>query len=111
MSVIQFKIPKTAADAVDIGTIKPRGRAAGVADVRFGYNDNNGSHGSLRGRIRITCSIPMAIFLVEQLRQRALVAGDAGTPEGGAIVVACTEAVAAAFKELEAADRRHRAAP
>jgi hypothetical protein len=65
MSMRSFLISKLASDAIDIQTVKSRGRFKALSDVRFGYSD-------ARFRmLQITSSIPMMIFLCELLRAEA----------------------------------------
>jgi hypothetical protein len=94
VSVIQFVISKPAARAVSIDTIKPRGRDAGVPDVRFGYSDTKAGF----NKIRVTCSIDMALFLEQQLKACALA--------DRAVLVDCSEAIGVIFNEIDAATRR-----
>jgi hypothetical protein len=60
-----FLISKLAGDAINIQTVKGRGRFKELSDVRFGYSD-------ARFRMyQITSSIPMMIFLCDLLRAEA----------------------------------------
>jgi hypothetical protein len=65
MSMRSFLISKLAGDAIDIETVKPRGRFKALSDVRFSYND------APFRMYRITSSIPMMIFLCELLKLEA----------------------------------------
>jgi hypothetical protein len=60
-----FLISKLAGDAIDIETVKARGRFKALSDVRFSYND------APFRMYRITSCIPMMIFLCELLRTEA----------------------------------------
>jgi hypothetical protein len=60
-----FLISRLAGDAVDIQSVKRRGKFVGVTDTRFGYND------APFRMYRITSSIPMMIFLCDLLRAEA----------------------------------------
>jgi hypothetical protein len=65
MSMRSFLVSKLAGDAIDIQTVKARGRFKGLSDVRFGYSD-------ARFRMyQVTSCIPMMIFLCELLRIEA----------------------------------------
>jgi hypothetical protein len=60
-----FLISKLAGDAIDVQTVKARGRSKQLSDVRFGYSD-------ARFRMyQVTACIPMMVFLCELLRVEA----------------------------------------
>jgi hypothetical protein len=60
-----FLISRLAGDAIDMQSVKARGRFQQLSDVRFGYSD-------ARFRMyQVTSSIPMMIFLCELLKAEA----------------------------------------
>jgi len=68
MRVVECLIPCRAADALDLGTILRRAGAAGVAEPDLEAGPAKRGH----ERVHITCSVPMALFLVDEFRRLAL---------------------------------------
>ena len=66
-AAVSCLLPRAAADALDLATIVERARAADVGDPEFAAAPT--SDGT--NRVRITCSIQMAYFLIEELRRVA----------------------------------------
>jgi hypothetical protein len=89
MNILQFEMAKTVAAAANVDGIKPRALASGVADVRFGTNTKN----ARSGHTRVTCSVAMARFLIEELR---LVAALADSRKDGELLIDTALAVKAA---------------
>lgn len=89
MSVIQFSVHKTVAAAVELESIKWRGRDAGVPDVRFDHSTvKAGSN-----RVRITTSVTMAVYLINRLRELA-------AKSQGELHVSTEEAIRLARQEI-----------
>lgn len=85
MSIIQYTIPKSVAAAVELETIKARGRDAGVPDVRFGYSTVKVASNT----VRITSSVTMALYFCNRVRELAARSDDS-------LLVPCAQAVRAA---------------
>jgi hypothetical protein len=68
--VIQFYIPREAADAVNVSGFRALVREAGIADDRFGSSDFKTRHMGTR----ITCSMDAARFLYRALEVKATLA-------------------------------------
>jgi hypothetical protein len=99
MNTVHIRMPQTVASVLQLETVKRRARAASVTDVRFDYDRKTTSP---RGH-RITCSIAMAIFLVEEL---AACAAKARTQRNKALLADCEKGLAATFQAIDSADRR-----
>lgn len=95
ISTLQFYVPRAALDAIAVETLRPYAQAAGIVDDCFGYDAAKAGP----GLTRITCSIPMCVFLVEALEQRAA----EGDGKHAGVTAACTNAVTAALDALGAA--------
>src|SRR4029079_16109763 len=101
VTTLRLKIPRSVAEGLQLPSIKVRARRAMVTGVRFDYDDKRGSD------IRITCSMPMAIFLVGELRNldtRARATRD------HLLVSDTARAGAATFKAIEDGDKAAAAA-
>jgi hypothetical protein len=86
MSSIQFTIPRRAADAVDFIALRRYG-----TEAKLPRNTIECSMISVPvGQARVTCSIDMAVFLIEALRRLALEANERGKSE---LAIACTYGV------------------
>jgi hypothetical protein len=96
MHVIQFVIPRRAADAVDFTTITRQALEGGVAKPTFRRNAQKVG----RGLERVTCTVEMALKLIDALRSAALAAEQHGHPE---IRRDCDSAVTTALKAIDAA--------
>ena len=69
MKMLQFSIPGLAAEAVNVRQLESSARKAGVGGVQLRYHFVvRESHDGNGYRCRITCSVEMAVFLIEQLR-------------------------------------------
>ena len=90
IGIVQFYVPRLAADAVNVSELKFRARARGMetASAEISYYRTG-------GRCRVTCRSPVAELLVAELE--AAIAG--ATKE--AIRSACVEALTTVQKELE----------
>jgi len=90
IGIVQFYLPRLAADAVNVGELKFRARARGIetAAAEISYYRTG-------GRCRVTCKSSVAELLVTELE--AAIAG----ATKGAIRSACVEALATVQKELE----------
>lgn len=66
-SIVQFRLPRSAAEALDLSTLRTRARAAGVEPPRFEYSTKDVRGGGYR----ITCRRPMAAFIVDELARVA----------------------------------------
>jgi len=74
MTSIQFLIPQKVADALPIGEVAARSRAAGLDFGGVEYAMDNA-----RGSVRVTCSRQMGVFLIEDLKSLA----DSDAQKGG----------------------------
>jgi hypothetical protein len=92
---VQFTIPSRAADAVDFPTLRRHGIAAKLPRTTIEYSTRSAPI----GHTRITCSVDMAVFLIEALGRLAMEASARGKSE---LMVPCAEGVASAFKAVEA---------
>ena len=101
VTTLKLRIPRAVAEGLQLASIKRRARQAMVTDVRFDYDDKKGSE------IRITCSVPMAIFLVGELRHLDT---RAKAQRNQLLVSDTARAVAATFKAIEDGDRAAAAA-
>jgi hypothetical protein len=61
--IVQFRISRDVAEAVRLETVNERARAAGVPDPRLEYSTKDVRGGGYR----ITCRVPMVVFLNEQI--------------------------------------------
>ena len=91
----RFKITRPVAEGLP-SSIKRRARGAMVTDVTFDYDEKKGSD------VRIACSVPMAIFLVGELRT---LESRAKAQRNQLLVNDIARAVAATFKAIEDGDR------
>jgi hypothetical protein len=98
LSTVRFRIPKAAADALHLGAVKRRARQASVTDVRFDVDERR----SNSSEVKVVSSIAMAIFLVGELRS---IGERAKTKHDSSLVLACSQAVSAAFKAIDDADK------
>jgi len=96
VTTLRFKIPRAVAEGLQLNSIKRRARGAMVTDVRFDYDEKKGSD------VRITCSMPMAIFLVGELRT---LDSRAKAQRNQLLVNETARAVGATFKAIEDGDR------
>jgi len=96
VTTLRFKIPRAVGEGLQLNSIKRRARGAMVTDVRFDYDEKKGSD------VRITCSMPMAIFLVGELRT---LDSRAKAQRNQLLVNETARAVGATFKAIEDGDR------
>ena len=85
-NMLQFSVPGVAAEAVNIRQVESSARKAGVSDVQlsyhFAYRDSRDGNGY---RCRVTCSVQMAVYLIEQLRLRESHAVERGEADIAAV--------------------------
>ena len=98
MNTVRFRIPKSVGEAIHLERIKPQARAKMVTDVRLAYDDKNVAHNELR----ITCSMPMAIYFVEALRH---LMDKAKAQRNHVLVADCARATSSAFHGIDKAER------
>lgn len=96
VTTLRFKIPRAVGEGLELRSIKRRARGAMVTDVRFDYEERKGSD------VRITCSMPMAIFFVGELRT---LDSRAKAQRNQPLVNDTARAVAATFKAIEEGDQ------
>ena len=101
VTTLKFRIPRLVGEGLQLPSIKRRARGAMVTDVRFDYDEQRGSD------VRITCSMPMAIFFVGELRQLDT---RAKAQRNQLLVTEVARAVAATFKAIEDGDKAAAAA-
>ena len=98
MNTVRFRISHSVASALHLESIKRRARGALVTDVRFEYE----SRPSTRGEPRVTCSMAMAIFLIEEL---GALSTKAKARRDNTLVIEATRAIAATIKAIDDAER------
>ena len=91
---LEFRIPRTAAEALPISEMAAQARALGISPARVDVSATNAG----RGQVRVICSTEMGIFLVEQFRE--LVA-KAGALKEAQLLIDASLAVAAIFKAID----------
>jgi hypothetical protein len=96
VTTLRFRIPRSVGEGLQLDSIKRRARGAMVTDVRFDYDEKKGSD------VRITCSMPMAIFFVGELRT---LDSRAKAQRNQLLVNDTARAVGATFKAIEEGDR------
>jgi hypothetical protein len=94
MTCVEFKIPRTAADALPIESVLPGARSTGVPNGHFEYSTVSAGVGSMR----ITCSVEMATYLVTCLTELAT---SLEGKDQAQLVIDCTYGVKAAFDAIE----------
>jgi hypothetical protein len=95
---LEFRIPRTAAEALPISEMAAHARSLGISPARVDVSAANAG----RGQLRVTCSTEMGIFLVEQFRE--LVA-KAGARKEAQLLIDASLAVAAIFKAIDEAHK------
>ncbi len=93
---IQFTIPRRVASVLDVAAVRARARAAGVPYPSLEMNDKDAGP----SKTRITCSEPMAIALLEEIRVHTAAAETRNDLD---TLIACAEAVKAAFDAIDKA--------
>jgi hypothetical protein len=93
VNTLRFRIPKVVSIALQLGGIKRRARRALVTDVRFECDEKAGP-----GEHRIKCSMAMAIYFVEELRQLET---RAKAQRDNVLVAECARAKTTAFKAID----------
>jgi hypothetical protein len=108
-NMLQFSVPGVAAEAVNIRQLESSGRKAGVSVVQlsyhFAYRESSDGNGY---RCRVTCSVPMAVFLIEQLRLRESLAVERGQDD---VAAACSRGMRETYVALMAPAPTRRHAP
>lgn len=61
--IVQFRLSRDVAEAVDVDTLRVRGAAAGVPDPQIECSTKHVRGGGCR----ITCRIPMAVFIEQEI--------------------------------------------
>jgi hypothetical protein len=110
MNMPQFSVPGLAAEAVNIRQLESSARKAGVTVVQLSYDfvyrqANDGKS----YRCRVTCSVQMGVFLIEQLRLRESRAAERGQDD---VAAACARGMRETYVALMAPPlptRRHAA--
>lgn len=98
MNTVRFKIAKSVGEGMRLERIKRHARTSLVTDVRLTHDDKNVAH----NEIRVTCSMAMAIFFVEELRH---LSDRAKAQRNHVLVADCARAASAAFHAIEKAER------
>jgi len=98
MNTVRFKIPKSVAEGMRLERINRHARTALVTDVRLTHDDKNVAH----NEVRITCSMAMAIFFIEELRS---LSDRAKAQRNYVLVTDCARANSAAIHAIDKADR------
>ena len=98
MNTVRFRIFKSVAEGLHLEAIKRHARAALVTDVRLAHDERDVAH----NEVRITCSMPMAIFLVEAIRH---LSERAKSQRNHVLAADCARASSAAIRAIEKADR------
>ena len=104
MNTVRFRIYKSVAEGLHLEAIKRHARAAMVTDVRLAHDEKDVAH----NEVRITCSMPMAIYFVEALRN---LSERAKSQRNHVLVADCARASSAAIRAIEKADRAPAVAP
>lgn len=98
MSSVQTYVPTRAFDALDMPLIVQLAKLAGIDRPRIESSTHKIPSSVPAGSTRVTCSLEMALALVEAFRQQARTAETAGD---AALLVATTRAVTALFEAIE----------
>jgi hypothetical protein len=98
VNTVRFRIAPSVAIALHLETIKRRARGALVTDVRFDFESKQ----STRGEPRVTCSMAMAIFFIEEL---GALSAKAKARRDNSLVNDAARAVAATIKAIDDAER------
>jgi hypothetical protein len=97
---VQTYIPRRAFDALDMPLIIKLARLAGIDRPRIESSTHKIPGNQPAGSVRITCSLEMALALVEAFRQQATRAEERGEPE---LLVASAHAVGKLFAAIDEA--------
>lgn len=98
---LEFRLPRSAADALPISDMPAQARALGISPARINVSSAHAG----RGHVLVTCSTEVAIFLVEQFRELVAKAGTNGDAQ---LLIDASLAVAAIFKAI---DKAHEQGP
>ena len=98
MKSVQCTIPRAAANAVNLSAALRGARADHVPDARLEYSETDTGP----GRTDLTTSVPMAIYLAEQLRT---LMENAETRNDVGLMVACSKGMAALVNAIDDAKR------
>ncbi len=96
---LEFRVPRSAADALPISDMPAQARALGISPARINVS---AAHAG-RGHVLVTCSTEVAIFLVEQFRELVAKAGTNGDAQ---LLIDASMAVAAIFKAIDKAHQQ-----
>lgn len=96
---LEFRVPRSAADALPISEMSVHARALGISPARIVVSTTNAG----RGYVLVTCSMEVGIFLVEQFRDLVAKAGTQGDAQ---LLIDASLAVAAIFMAIEGAHRQ-----
>lgn len=96
---MEFRVLRSAADALPISEMPAQARALGIAPARISVSATNAG----RGYVLVTCSTEVGIFLVEQFRELVAKAGTNGDAQ---LLIDASLAVAAIFKAIDHVHRQ-----
>jgi hypothetical protein len=91
---VEFRVLRSAADALPISEMPAQARALGISPARINVSAANAG----RGHVLVTCTTEVAIFLVEQFRELVAKAGTQGNAQ---LLIDASLAVAASFKAID----------
>lgn len=94
MSSIQFTIPRVVAQEIDFPGLRRQALDRTLERTSIELSEKNAGH----GRTRITTSMPMAALFAEAIRDLADRAAEKNDAD---LLVACAEAVKAAFDAID----------
>ncbi len=97
MSSLQFHLPRVVAEALPIETVSLRARASNIPELesaRLEYSTRDVPY----GQVRVTCSLRIALYLVEELR---MLAGQAEERHNSELLIACAQGVTEIFKAID----------
>lgn len=99
-NMLQFSVPGTAAEAVNIRQLEASARRAGVSVVQLSYQFayRESSDGNAY-RCRVTCSPQLAVYLIERLRLRESDALERGEVD---VAAACSRGMRETYVALMA---------
>lgn len=93
---VQTSIPRLAADAIDLPSIKFAAREAGIADASLEHS----TYRTSAGRVRITTDLRVAAFIVNRLREVAARPLD-DRRDSAERTMACADAVGAMLAAMD----------
>jgi hypothetical protein len=95
MSAVQTYVPRRAFDALDLTLIVQLAKIAGVDRPRIESSTHKIPSNIVAGSVRLTCSLEMALALVESFRQQAVRAEGRDADLVISSATACTALLAA----------------